>query len=478
VTALEMSIHRLRLLLPEQSADRTLSAGQLRLLLAVTLGLVVGILVDAHLAAIVLLGLCTVLYALTLGFRFYLLRLALKGSSGVAVSDEEARAIAELDLPAYTVLVPLYREADVIERTVAALAALDYPRDRLDVKLLVEADDDETVAAALRLRSELSLQVVAVPASLPRTKPKACNYGLYYARGELVTIFDAEDEPEPLQLRRAVAAFRRLPASVACLQSRLSYHNAGQNLITKWFTVEYAAWFSMLLPAMAGHGGPAPLGGTSMHLKRDILERVGAWDAHNVTEDADLGVRLQRLGYGIAVLQSTTLEEANSDFVNWVRQRSRWYKGYLLTWLVHMRRPVRLWTELGPQGFIGLNLMIGAAPVLAILNPFFWLITGLWFWGRSSVLQSFLPPLIYYPGLVCMVLGNFLAVYTGLIAVRKIDQPRLLLAALTVPLYWLMMSIAAVRALLQLVVAPSFWEKSVHGLDGYQRIGTADPADG
>jgi cellulose synthase/poly-beta-1,6-N-acetylglucosamine synthase-like glycosyltransferase len=517
---LERSVNGVKVQFPEMSAHRTLSRGQQWTLLILVAVLAAGLMLQTTRTLIVLLALATGLYSLNLLYRLRLFRQALKGFDLVSVSDEEARAIPDRELPVYTVLVPLYHEAEVIGRIVAALEALEYPRDRLDVKLLIEADDSATLEAAEAMSlplavpspsplrrglgggslgvssdSPLRLELVRVPVGQPRTKPKACNYGLGLARGDLVTIFDAEDRPEPLQLRRAVAAFDRLEreapallpsspspmrdsfppplrgrvrvegASVACLQARLSYHNVDQNLLTRWFTVEYAAWFSMMLPALAQLGGPVPLGGTSMHIKRRVLERVGGWDAHNVTEDADLGVRLQRLGYSVAVLDSTTLEEANSDFINWVRQRSRWYKGYLQTWLVHMRQPVRLWRELGPSGFIAMNLMVGAVPLIALINPVFWLLTGLWFLDRSQFIQSLLPAPVYYLGLFCLVIGNSLALYMGLIAIRLTGRPQLLIAALLSPIYWLMMSVAAVRALLQLVIAPSFWEKSVHGLD-------------
>ena len=372
--------------------------------------------------------------------------------------------LADDELPTYTVLVPVYREAEVLARTVRALEMIDYPRERLDIKLLAEADDEDTLAAARGLVTNLRLELVLVPAEGPRTKPKACNFGLGLARGELVTIYDAEDRPEPLQLRRAVAAFRQLPPLVACLQAKLSYYNSTQNLITRWFTAEYDAWFAMLLPALAHLGGPVPLGGTSMHVKRKVLERVGGWDPHNVTEDADLGVRLQRLGYEVRVLDSTTLEEANSDFVNWVKQRSRWYKGYLQTWLVHMRNPVRLLREIGWRRFVSLTFAIGSVPILALINPVFWAATGLWLLGFSGI-ATLIPPLVYYPSLASLVLGNFLGIYVGLLGIRFTNRPKLLGAVLLFPLYWLMMSIAATRALLQLTVAPSFWEKSVHGLD-------------
>jgi cellulose synthase/poly-beta-1,6-N-acetylglucosamine synthase-like glycosyltransferase len=299
---------------------------------------------------------------------------------------------------------------------------------------------------------------------MPRTKPKACNYGLQLTGGEIVTIYDAEDRPEPLQLRRAAVAFRRLGPEVACLQAKLHYHNLGDNFITRSFGAEYLSWFAFMLPALAGAGGPVPLGGTSMHVRRDALERVGAWDPHNVTEDADLGVRLHRFGYRTEVLDSVTLEEANSDFVNWVKQRSRWYKGYLQTWLVHARHPVRLWRELGTRAFVAFNVVVGGTPMLAALNPVFWLLALLWLAGRPQVLQMLFPAWLYYPAMVCLAGGNFLAVYRLVVGVRMLGRLDLLGAALCSPVYWAMMSIAAIRAIAELTVKPSHWEKTVHGL--------------
>jgi cellulose synthase/poly-beta-1,6-N-acetylglucosamine synthase-like glycosyltransferase len=301
--------------------------------------------------------------------------------------------------------------------------------------------------------------------SEPRTKPKACNVGLGRARGSFVTIYDAEDRPDPLQLRRAVAAFRRLPPEVACLQAKLSYHNAEQNLLTRWFTAEYALWFGQLLPGLVKLGAPVPLGGTSNHFRRQILVRLGGWDPFNVTEDADLGVRLHRLGFRTGVLDSTTLEEANSDLVNWAKQRSRWYKGYLQTWLVHMRHPRQLWQQLGAKGFIGFNLFVGGTPFLAMLNPVFWAMTALWFMARPPIILELFPAWLYYTSLICLVAGNFAFLYTAVVGARVLGRPNLVFAALLSPAYWVMMSVAAIKAMVQLVAAPTFWEKTVHGLD-------------
>jgi len=465
LTQLEQSTEGLRRSRPEFSAAATLSRGQAIGIIALAVAAVVGLLLNPTAMIIAFLAATTGLYLVSLVYRTILLRIGLRNPAEIRISDEEARAIPDDDLPVYTVLVPAYREGELVARTLAALEALAYPVDRLDVKLLLEADDRATIAAARAYAGALKPEIVLVPPGLPRTKPKACNYGLLQARGEFITIYDAEDRPEPLQLRRVVAAFRRLPPLVACLQAKLSYHNIHQNLITRWFTAEYETWFSLLLPALARIGGPIPLGGTSMHIPKRVLEAVGGWDPYNVTEDADLGVRLQRFGYQIAVLDSTTLEEANSDFVNWVRQRSRWYKGYLQTWLVHMRNPVRLWQEVGGRAVLGINLLLGAVPLLAVFNPAFWFLTALWFLVKPHWLVVLLPAPIYYPALISMIAGNFMALYTSVIAIRVRQTPELLPAVLLSPLYWAMMSIAAIRALLQLLVAPSFWEKSVHGLE-------------
>ncbi|HYA67301.1 MAG TPA: glycosyltransferase family 2 protein, partial [Acidimicrobiales bacterium] len=346
---------------------------------------------------------------------------------------------------------------------VANLGALDYPRHRLDLKILVERDDDATLAAVLA-HARSDFDVVVVPDEMPRTKPKALNYGLTLARGEIVTIYDAEDRPDPLQLRKAVVAFQRLPASVGCLQARLDYWNSEQNLITRWFGTEYLQWFRLFLPALAGGDAPVPLGGTSNHVRRVLLQGVGAWDPYNVTEDADLGIRLRRGGYRCVVLDSVTWEEANSDYVNWNRQRSRWYKGYLQTWLVHMRHPSVLIDELGWRGWIEFNAFVGGTPVLALINLAFWSLTILWFAGHFGFIQALFPAVLYYPALICFVFGNVAMVYLSVISARMSERNSLVWAACLVPLYWLMMGIAALKAFWQLFVARSFWEKTVHGL--------------
>lgn len=414
--------------------------------------------------AFVLVALLITAYTATLVHRLELMRRALRADATIYIDDAEALAVPDDDLPVYTVLVPAYREPEIIGAVVGSMSALDYPTDRLEVLLLLEEDDEETIAAARQACRSTPVRVVLVPAGEPRTKPKACNYGLMIATGEFVTIYDAEDHPEPLQLRKAVLAFRRAGRKVACLQARLSYHNADQNLLTRWFTLEYDTWFRWLLPGLVATGAPIPLGGTSNHIRGDVLRQVGAWDPYNVTEDADLGLRLARHGWSVAVLGSTTYEEANSDFVNWVKQRSRWYKGYFQTFLVHSRSPMRTYRELGARGMLGFVLFVGGTPALAMLNPIFWGMTALWWLDRPSFVARLFPAELYYIGMACWIVGGLALLYSGVAIARVSGKPHLVLSALLVPLYWAMMSLAAMKAFVQLVLQPSYWEKTTHGL--------------
>lgn len=258
-------------------------------------------------------------------------------------------------LPIYSVLVPLYDEADNVPALIDAMQQLDYPRAKLDIKLIVEASDTATREAIKRARPPAMFELVIVPNMPPRTKPKACNYALSFVRGSYVVIYDTEDRPEPHQLKMAVARFAEIPDDVVCLQAKLGYYNRDDNLLTRWFSLEYGLLFGLLLGGLARLGMPLPLGGTSNHFRTDALRKLGEWDAYNVTEDADLGVRLAAHGLRTEMLDAWTWEEAPNTVGVWLRQRSRWIKGYMQTWSVHMRHPVQLYKQLGFAGFFGLD---------------------------------------------------------------------------------------------------------------------------
>jgi cellulose synthase/poly-beta-1,6-N-acetylglucosamine synthase-like glycosyltransferase len=418
---------------------------------------------------VVVVALAIVLYLANLGDRLYLFTGGIHHSPELRVTDEEALAVPDDELPYYTVLVPAFNEPDILANLVDHLGRIDYPRERMEIKLLLEVDDEPTIQAALNHPESAFLQIVLVPAGGPKTKPKACNFGLFNTDSDLVTIYDAEDIPDPLQLRRVAVAFQRSPDDVVCIQAKLKYHNALQNQLTRWFSSEYNQWFGYMLPGLMKTGAPIPLGGTSNHCKTGVLQEIGGWDPYNVTEDADLGMRIARLGYKTAMLDSITYEEANSDPINWIRQRSRWYKGYLQTFFVHARHPAGLVRQLGWKSTLRFLSVTAGTPVISLINVVFWTLTIAWEFGQPGFIRVLFPWYIFYPALTSLVFGNFSMIYCGLVAARVDRTPQLLLACLTVPLYWLLMSAAAIKAFVQLIFQPSYWEKTVHGLDTHRR---------
>lgn len=306
----------------DMSARRPLSRVQ-RVGLLIVAGMVaVGFVIDWRTALSATLSICAVYFVISSLDKFVLVTRGMSGRGVIRVSDEEARAIPDAELPVYTVLLPVYGEPEIVTNLVVGVGQIDYPADKLDILLVLESDDHATLDA-IADADLAGITPVLVPPSEPRTKPKACNHAMSLPseRSELVTIYDAEDIPDPLQLRRAAAVFAAEAPDVASVQARLGYFNERDNLLTRWFAIEYDQWFSYMLPALSASRCVIPLGGTSNHIRTEVLREVGGWDAFNVTEDADLGIRLARFGYRTVVLDSLTEEEANADVVNWVRQR-------------------------------------------------------------------------------------------------------------------------------------------------------------
>jgi cellulose synthase/poly-beta-1,6-N-acetylglucosamine synthase-like glycosyltransferase len=461
---LDEAITQLRFTQPDLSAFTRTTTWQRRGAIGLGLLILVSAVAFPVYTLRLVFGLITLVYFSVLFYKLRCLHRGMQLDTMVRIPADEARAYPADQLPTYSVLIPAYREPTVITDLLTRIEAMDYPRRKLQVLVLLEEDDDETLAAIRAAKPQSYVRTIIVPASEPRTKPKACNYGLRFATGEFITIYDAEDRPEPLQLRRAAIAFESQPSDVVCLQALLGYHNPKQNRITEWFSAEYLSWFAHLLPGLVSLDVPIPLGGTSNHMRTETVRELGGWDPYNVTEDADLGVRLHRRGMRTRVLDSVTEEEANSDFINWVKQRSRWYKGYLQTWLVHMRHPRQLRKQIGLSGIVGMTLFVGGTPMLALLNPIFWTLTLLWLIIGPGFIETFYPWPTYFVALFCMVIGNALMIYMGLLSIRHQRRPELVISVLTVPVYWLMMSLSAVKAFAQLVRAPSFWEKTTHGL--------------
>ncbi len=387
-------------------------------------------------------------------------------------AEDAVEPVAEADWPVYSVLVPLFRETRVLAQLTAALGQLRYPGDRLDIKLILEEDDILMQRAVAGLTLAPHVEVIVVPAGRPQTKPRALNYALQFCRGELLTIYDAEDIPEPDQLEKAARRFAAAPRELACLQAQLSFYNPTENWLTRQFTAEYAALFGELLRTLDNHNLPLPLGGTSNHFRVEVLRAVGAWDAWNVTEDADLGLRLARLGYDTGVLDSVTFEEANMRLGNWMRQRARWLKGFLVTWLVHMREPGLLMRELGPAGFWASQALTLGVFASALLHPLCMLAT--------VILAVLYPSLPRGTGLSYVMLAgmNLFVLVAGYVVSIMLTRRALQRRGIsgwhgtlaTMPLYWMLMSCAGWMALWQFLVRPFHWSKTEHGLSSVQGV--------
>lgn len=452
---------------PEHSARTVFTRGQRMVALGIGVALVVALCLRPIATLIVLDALLALCFLATFLFKFTLMCLGARRKVDIRVDEQDIAQLDDADLPVYTVLVPMYKEPDVLPILASALRKLDYPTSKLDVKLVLEAGDIETIEAAKSLGLEAFFEIIRVPESQPKTKPKACNYALQFARGELVTIYDAEDMPEPDQLKRVVATFRKSAPEVACVQARLNYYNADENWLTRMFTLDYTLWFDFFLPALEYLRIPIPLGGTSNHFRLEVLRGIHAWDPYNVTEDADLGVRLISQGYRVSVVNSTTFEEANVSIPNWIRQRSRWLKGYMQTWLVHMRDPVHLYRSTGFRGFWGFQFFIGGGFFTALAAPVLWLIYLVWLVLGFSTFRDLMPRALDYLNLFNLLVANFFFIYMTLVASLKRGYQHLAPYALTAPFYWLLQSIAAYKGAWQLIRNPFYWEKTTHGISKY-----------
>lgn len=434
-------------------------------LVAIFLGLV--FLINWHMSLIVLFSLLTVLYFMDLLFNAFITYRTFRVRPEIAVTQEEIATREQQAWPRYTIFCPLYKEWQVVPQFVDAMQKLEYPKDKLQIMFLLEEDDRETIEKIQAANLPAHFEVVVIPHSKPKTKPKAMNYGLKHARGEYLVIYDAEDIPEPDQLKKAVVALEKLDTGVACVQAKLNFYNPKQNVLTRIFTAEYSLWFDLILPGLQSISAPIPLGGTSNHFRIDVLRAVSGWDAFNVTEDCDLGMRLSRRGFRTAIIESTTHEEANSDVINWYKQRSRWIKGYIQTYFVHMRSPRALVREGKGKDLFLFQLIVGGKVTSLFINPIMWVITIVYFAFRSTAggfIESFFPGPILYIGVFSLIFGNFLYLYYYMVGCAKRGYYDLVKYVFFVPLYWLGMSIAAWRAAYEIVVKPHYWYKTQHGL--------------
>ncbi|MBL7495078.1 glycosyltransferase [Frankia sp. CNm7] len=457
---------------------------------------------------------------------FYLAFVGVKLVLSAAASDQRILRPKSLpssddpDLPTITIFVPLFKEAAVLPGLVRAIDRIKYPKDRLQVMLLLEEVDDETRTAAAGADLPAHFEVVVVPDSKPRTKPKACDYGLALARGTYSVIWDAEDRPDPLQLLKAVAVYRIAPPDVVCLQARLVFWNVGKqrlsvapaeewrlrrvvtaaywrnvwrwwagDVITRMYWAEYVVHFEYILTGLARLGCVPPLGGTSNIFRTDVLRQIampadelrdggldpdvliGAWDPWNVAEDADIAGWLARAGYRVEMIDSYTLEEASAKAKTAARQRMRWGKGYMQAGLVHMRRPRTVIRQMGLKNFLVYSLLMVGTPISLMINPAFWLLTAAYFITRSAFIESLFPPAIFYLGGATALIGNFVLLYQLMIAcLRRGEYPSVKYMFLA-PVWWLFTSYSMWSGVLELgrKRSRSQWHKTEHGHEGSER---------
>ncbi|WP_339048830.1 glycosyltransferase family 2 protein [Candidatus Mesenet endosymbiont of Phosphuga atrata] len=355
------------------------------------------------------------------------------------------------ELPVYTILLPILNENKVIKQLIDNINNIDYPKSKLDIKLIIEEDDKETIWNLKEFNLPENFETIIVPNSFPKTKSKACNYALCFSKGEYVVIYDADDIPDPLQLKKALAEFKQGDSKLACVQAKLGYYNYDCNLLTKFFSLEYISWFHYLLRGMQKINIPIPLGGSSNHFRMEALKKVYLWDAYNVTEDADLGLRLAAMGYYTKVIDSETLEESPINIFAWIKQRARWIKGYVKTYIVHMKNLKQLYKATGLKGILLLNLFVGSTAFTFFTTPFLF---------TSLILVQYLNQVFLYY-LTFMYIINTVTLF-AIIKEKKMKANFYLLAVIF-PIYWLLHSVASAIALWELIKSPQRWNKTKHG---------------
>ncbi len=382
----------------------------------------------------------------------------------IEVSEKELQALKKEDLPSYTILVPLYREEKVIPQVIKAMTAIDYPPEKLKILITLEKHDWETQAAIAEIGLPAHFQVVMLPKVPPQTKPKALNVAFLKAEADFLVIYDAEILPDPDQLKKAWVAFRKNP-ELGCLQTRLDHYNTNQNLLTKLFNAEFSFYYDLFLPGLQRLDLPIPLSGHSTHFRYQALKEIGAWDPYNVTEDCDTGMRLYRRGYRTAVLDSFSREEATSTLDGWIRQRTRWMKGFIQTSLVHLRHPFRFKTELGGwKNFFGFLLIVPSTAAVNVFNLLYWFIFVSWMTTHSPLIKSFFPGPILYLSVITFVTGNIIFTYLNILGVYRRGRYNLVKFSALSPIYWILLAIATTRAFIQMITKPHHWEKTTHGL--------------
>lgn len=457
---LEQAVHNLETTLPAYSARRTFYPSQSIFLLLVALigGALLYFKTEQSLPVFIVL--LTSFYTAMILLRGYLLSHFQHETS----QTTDLVVLNDHELPVYSVLVALYKESNQIEQLTRHLWQLDWPKDKLDIKLICEADDFTTITTIEDAKLPSCFELVIVPPAHPRTKPKALNYALPLCHGEYLVLYDAEDMPSPGQLREAYLKFRYEDDKLICLQAPLRIHNYRQSWLASMFAIEYATLFNGILPILAKWQVPIPLGGTSNHFKTRHLKKIGGWDPFNMTEDADLGIRLFREGYKCSTITLPTYEEAPPFLMPWIRQRTRWMKGWMQTILVHNRNPFHLVTDIGFRNALAFHLLMTSIVISMLIHPFF-IAAALWYvLGMGNIYLSGYESILNTAIIFNLVGGYSTYAVLSYAVTNRSEYRQISLLIFTLPAYWILVSVAGWRAVFHLIVTPHKWEKTPHGL--------------
>jgi glycosyltransferase XagB len=455
---------------PEESAYKRLSKIQIAFLALFALAIATSFYFYPVTTLVVLFSAVQLFYFIAIFFK---LITSIVGAKRKLINDKNSEIISLSisEYPVYTVLVPLFKEPEnVVVNLIKSTKNIDYPQNKLDVIFLFEEHDRKTIEIAKSCKPPNTWRFFYIPNGTPTTKPKACNYGLYFSRGEYLVIYDAEDIPEPDQLKKALAAFINNGPDYSCFQAYLNYYNKYDNFLTKMFTLEYTYWFDYMLNGLHTLQLPIPLGGTSNHFRTEDLKKISGWDPFNVTEDADLGIRFSAEGKKVGIIKSTTYEEAPCNIGNWIRQRSRWVKGYMQTSIVYNRHPIKMIKKIGFKNWLSFQLLVTGTPLTFLINPIMWAVFLIGIITGTHFLNGLLPDFVEIAGTISFIGGNLILILINFAAAFSRKYYRLIPYAFLNPLYWVLHSIAAYKALWQLMFKPFYWEKTTHGISVVKNV--------
>lgn len=377
--------------------------------------------------------------------------------------------ISDEDLPIYTIILPVRdEEYSILKNLLDSINNLDYPKDKFDIKFVVDEEDIKTIEAGKELLKKFNFDLIIVPDYRIKSKPLSCNYALKFIKGEYITIYDAEDRPEKYQLKKAIQKFKELGNDYVCLQASLHFYNKYKNFLTYCFSIEYSMWFDFTIRSIDKFGSFFPLGGTSNHFKAKKLLELGKWDGFNVTEDAELGVRIARAGYKVSYLNSITEEECPITIHAWIKQRTRWIKGFMQTFCEYMffKKPICIKSTINFKPIRKLKFFDIITFNLFIMMSFFFFITMMVIFLNLDIATNIkdfkLLIIMSYINIFSFLIMTYMS-FIIIIVKNKIKFNVFYL--ILFPFYWILHYIAGVRACYYLIVKPFYWAKTKHGID-------------